>query len=133
MVEGGNATFECAANDGTQPYTVIWRLRRGNEVVTTISSRSSRAVNGTIETGGVICVYKYIACIAPSFNFGHLNLLVERYERGIPLSNVPETSIQRIVYIRPFEVLLCPKHLKTIPDPQFSRAVWYITTPGIRI
>ena len=52
-------------------------------MVTTISS--SRAVNGT---GGVICVYKYIACIAPSINFGHLNLLVERYERGIPLSNV---------------------------------------------
>ena len=128
MVEGGNATFECAANDGTQPYTVAWTLRRGSELVTAICS--SRAVNGT---RGVICVYKYIACIAPSINFGHLNLLVERYERGIPLSNVPGTSIQRIVYIRPFEVLLCPKHLKTIPDPQFSRAIWYITTPGIRI
>ena len=49
MVEGGNATFECAANDGTQPYTVAWTLRRGREVVTTISS--SRAVSGT---GGVI-------------------------------------------------------------------------------
>ena len=49
MVEGGNATFECAANDGTQPYTVVWTLRRGSEVVTTISS--SRAVSGT---GGVI-------------------------------------------------------------------------------
>ena len=49
MVEGGNATFECAANDGTQPYIVVWTLRRGNEVVTTISS--SRAVSGT---GGVI-------------------------------------------------------------------------------
>ena len=49
MVEGGNATFECAANDGTQPYTVIWRLRRRSELVTSISS--SRAVNGT---GGVI-------------------------------------------------------------------------------
>ena len=49
MIEGGNATFECAANDGTQPYTVVWTLRRGSEVVTTISS--SRAVSGT---GGVI-------------------------------------------------------------------------------
>ena len=49
VVEGGNATFECAANDGTQPYIVAWILRRGREVVTTISS--SRAVSGT---GGVI-------------------------------------------------------------------------------
>ena len=49
VVEGGNATFECAANDGTQPYTVAWTLRRESEVVTTISS--SRAVSGT---GGVI-------------------------------------------------------------------------------
>ena len=49
VVEGGNATFECAANDGTQPYTVVWRLRRGSEVVTSISS--SRAVSGT---GGAV-------------------------------------------------------------------------------
>ena len=49
VVEGGNATFECAVNNGTQPYTVAWILRRGSEVVTTI--RSSRAVSGT---GGVI-------------------------------------------------------------------------------
>ena len=49
VVEGGNATFVCAANDGTQPYNVAWTLRRGSEVVTTI--RSSRAVSGT---GGVI-------------------------------------------------------------------------------
>ena len=49
VVKGGNATFECAANDGTQPYTVVWTLRRGSEVVTTISS--SRSLSGT---GGVI-------------------------------------------------------------------------------
>ena len=49
MIEGGNATFECAANNGSQPYDVAWILRRGSEVITTISS--SRAVSGT---GGVI-------------------------------------------------------------------------------
>ena len=49
VAEGGNATFYCSANNGTQPYRVLWTIRGRNDLIINIAS--SRLVDGT---GGVV-------------------------------------------------------------------------------
>ena len=49
VVEGGNATFHCSTNNGTQAYTVLWSIRGRNDLIINIGS--SRPVDGT---GGVV-------------------------------------------------------------------------------
>jgi hypothetical protein len=51
VAEGNDASFECAANDGTQPLLVSWLLRRGNQEIDTISGNVTLVGTGGATVG----------------------------------------------------------------------------------